>query len=41
MPSFLASLYSCSRVLPLGPDVPDRRPPRRPEEMSCVEVRER
>src|SRR5215218_3642599 len=37
---FLASLYSCSFVRPFGRFVPERRPPRRPDEMSRVEVRE-
>src|SRR5438876_351429 len=35
-----ASLYNCSFVRPLGRFVPDRRPPRRPDEMSRVDVRD-
>src|SRR5215207_8360869 len=34
----LASLYSCSFVRPFGRFVPERRPPRRPDEMSCRDV---
>src|SRR5206468_2046129 len=34
----LASLYSCSFVRPLGRRVPERRPPRRDEDMSRVDV---
>src|SRR4051812_39562690 len=36
----LASLYSCSFVRPFGRLVPERRPPRRPDEMSRVDVRD-
>src|SRR5439155_3696720 len=36
----LASLYSCSLVRPFGLVVPERSPPRRPDEMSRVEVRD-
>ena len=35
-----ASLYSCSLVRPRGRFVPDRCPPRRPEDMSRRDVRE-
>src|SRR4051794_32401763 len=38
--SRLASLYSCSFVRPFGRLVPERSPPRRPDEMSRVDVRE-
>src|SRR5436190_5474075 len=40
MPSRLASAYSCSRVRPPLPRW-ERRPPRRPEEMSRTEILER
>src|SRR3954452_7102518 len=40
MPRSFASSYSWSRVRPLGRLVPDRWPPRREDDMSCVEVRE-
>ena len=35
-----ASLYSCSFVRPFGRRVPERRPPRRDDDMSRVEVRD-
>jgi hypothetical protein len=40
MPMRFASLYSCSFVRPFGRFVPERRPPRLPDEMSRVELRE-
>src|SRR5919204_1919817 len=38
---FLASLYSCSRVRPLGPRLPERCPPRWLGDLPRVEVRDR
>src|SRR5438874_12070397 len=40
MPIRLASLYSCSLVRPFGRLVPERRPPRRPDDRSDRDVRE-
>src|ERR1051326_6210141 len=40
IPRRFASLYSCSFVRPFGLFVPERRPPRRPDEMSLVDERD-
>ena len=40
MPMCRASLYSWSRVRPLSRFVPERKPPRRPDEMSSRDRRE-
>ena len=40
IPIRFASLYSCSFVRPFGRFVPERSPPRRPEEMSVRERRD-
>src|ERR671935_271071 len=40
IPRRRASLYSCSFVRPFGLLVPERSPPRRPDEMSRVDERD-